>query len=502
MSTFGCVTVTTLELAPSPGSSFLRRSTRGFLRAKRAETDAKTCLETFSEAVAARRNDIVDTFANVKQTVNKTEREALIQFDACAALNLKAFQIQLDAFAVKMWQAAAALFTTTDTDLDLNLDSDFESDFFNLETATTKTTKFPIADLLPVFNDAGLHIFQRALENENCWEVHRPEFGDDGVVGVVHALSAQCQLLKKMQQFINQAQAAFVYDIIVQTHVMEPAKRSPFPFQTQHVATIEVGGTNEIGEVSGFTVSPDASMFALSDTSKHRIHVVEAKTGAVIQSFGQGCGKDKGLCFSPCSTNLFIAEYESCRIQQVTITGKHVRFVGVQKPAGYVSVDANTQVIVACTKDAHEIDVFDYSTGDHVTQINFIGPQAISGIKLTPDGTAVAALDTHDTLEKSIFIRPLDFNNTHLAKTITVENQGWGRRGEFCITASGDIVVKHTRPYTAYGDNNNKLVVLSPRLPHHVTMTMMLDELSKICCVKNFVFVFTPAFPNKIDVYW
>ena len=82
----------------------------------------------------------------------------------------------------------------------------------------------------------------------------------------------------------------------------------------------------------GLAVSPDSAHMVASH-SDHSLSMYSLPGGEHIRTFGsEGAGEGQfkspaKLCFSAAG-NILVAERDNKRVQEVTLTGDHVRFIG------------------------------------------------------------------------------------------------------------------------------------------------------------------------------
>ena len=122
----------------------------------------------------------------------------------------------------------------------------------------------------------------------------------------------------------------------------------------------------------GIAMSPDGALIVVS-RADHTLSVYSLLSGQHIRTFGKQ-GSRKGrfngpakLCFSV-DGNILVAELDNKRAQEVTLTGDHVRFIGVGVIRdSIVSIAANAELIVVgkhdCTTNKR-IMMFDAVTGE------------------------------------------------------------------------------------------------------------------------------------------
>ena len=149
----------------------------------------------------------------------------------------------------------------------------------------------------------------------------------------------------------------------------------------------------------GLAISPDCVHMVVSH-SNNTLSVCSLPGGEHIRTFGsKGVGKCQfsGLtksCFSVAG-NILVAEKHNKRVQEVTVTGGHVRFIGVGVINDAIcGISANAELIVVgkynCTSN-NRIMMFDTVTGAVVRAFGAYGGTAgclmmnCNDIRFTPD---------------------------------------------------------------------------------------------------------------------
>ena len=149
----------------------------------------------------------------------------------------------------------------------------------------------------------------------------------------------------------------------------------------------------------GLVISPDSAHMVAS----HRDHTLSVYTlpgGEHIRTFGsEGAGKGQfkdpaKLCFSV-TGNILVVESDNKRVQEVTLTGGHVRFIGVGVIDDFIwGIAANAELIMVgkshCTSNKR-IMMFDAVTGTFVRAFGDYSDapgqlmEYCRGIRFTPD---------------------------------------------------------------------------------------------------------------------
>ena len=150
---------------------------------------------------------------------------------------------------------------------------------------------------------------------------------------------------------------------------------------------------------TGLALSPDAAHMVVSHDN-HTLSVFSLPGGEFIRTFGsKGSGKaqfgsPRKICFTVAGAVL-AAEYDNMRVQEVTLTGDHVRFIG----AGVIDdricgIASNAELIVVGKSDVtsgNRIMMFDVVTGVVVRAFGTFGNapgklmRYCNGIRFMPD---------------------------------------------------------------------------------------------------------------------
>ena len=153
----------------------------------------------------------------------------------------------------------------------------------------------------------------------------------------------------------------------------------------------------------GLAISADSAHMALSHKN-NTLSVYALPEGKLVKAFGsRGTGKAQfdapaKLCFSS-SGNILVAEYANKRVQEVTLSGDHVRFIGVGViDSGVWGITANAELIVVGKYDGtspNRIVMLDAVTGAFVRAFGDCGnaPGQVMkycwGIRFTADSKSV-----------------------------------------------------------------------------------------------------------------
>ena len=158
----------------------------------------------------------------------------------------------------------------------------------------------------------------------------------------------------------------------------------------------------------GLAVSPDG-VHMVTSHNNDTLSVYSLPGGEHIRSFGsegKGNGQFSGpakLCFGANGT-ILLAEAWNKRVQEVTLTGEHVRFIGVGVIDYYIwSIAANAELIVVGKWGAASNDrimMFDAVTGTFVRAFGDYGnaPGQLMkdcwGIRFTPDSCHIVVAES------------------------------------------------------------------------------------------------------------
>ena len=160
----------------------------------------------------------------------------------------------------------------------------------------------------------------------------------------------------------------------------------------------------------GSAISPDGAHMVTSHDN-HTLSVHSLSGGEHIRTFGcRGAGEGQfdrpgKMCFSA-DGNILVAEQLNKRVQQVTLTGDHVRFIGVGVIDDSVwGIAANAELIVTGKYDGtsnKRIMMFDAVTGALVRAFGDYGDapgrlmKYCNGIRFTPDNRHIIVAECED----------------------------------------------------------------------------------------------------------
>ena len=228
--------------------------------------------------------------------------------------------------------------------------------------------------------------------------------------------------------------------------------RTTQPFLGKFVSKFEIAASED-GRW-GMTVSRDALHLVVSHDSD-KISVYTLPEGGYVRSIG-GKGVKPGLFYRPrkmCFTrtgSLLVAEYGNKRVQEVKLTGEHVRFIGVDViDDTCYSIATNDEVIVvgkSGNATNNRLLVFDAVTGAHVRSFGDYGrwPGQVArfcfGIRFLADGSTIAVVEGEKPRYRvSFFSITGEF----------IKSVGWGvlqNATDVEIAPNGDVIVSDTTP--------------------------------------------------------
>jgi len=208
----------------------------------------------------------------------------------------------------------------------------------------------------------------------------------------------------------------FLRGLTVRLNCLQVVVHIPYVATGAHVRTYALKYTHDN---RGLALTQDGTQFAVSNSRTHQITVYDVVSGARTATFGgNGNGAGPGqfdqpfkLCTTPRDT-LLAAEYVNQRVQEVTFSGVHIRYIGVGAfGAGIYGIACN-DAMIAVTESfgsaPNRILVFDYITGELLRQFaafgsgdGQIGPS--SSVRFTPDNQHIIVADTYSNRRLSMF---------------------------------------------------------------------------------------------------
>lgn len=340
-------------------SNVTREELRNSLRAL---TTCKKNLENFVETSQTHRDEVVAQFAEIRESLNKSERAMLVNFDSRVRAVMKAMTMELEALGIKAQQIAASIATET---------------MFGVGENDKASTAQQTSELCKATTNLQL------LKRNVVWSTV-PCGGHDSQT---YWKMAAFDWVEKMQCAINSVKSS-VYVQHVETSLCT---------QFQGRCLIETPVENVTGKACGLAVSGDGRMVAIGDFVKNRIILVSLPCGTVLRCIGKP-GKNPGefcriwaLCFAP-NGNLLVSDNGNKRIQELTLTGDHVRSLTAERrPIRAIHTNSEIDVIVGVSEDS--VCVFDWASGDLLRQ--FGTPSSIQSggyvnIRILPGNKHVA----------------------------------------------------------------------------------------------------------------
>lgn len=361
----------------------------------------------FLKTSAVKREDIVNTFHDMKAKLERAERLLLEQFDASVRGTVKLLDAEMEALDVSRNQLAATMVMANEVPALLCNE---------LVTSLPRAFTRRVASVVP-----GLSLLQKVLDA--CLK---------NGVGVVKNSADEITAHVKweqslLSQFVVLDAARFeARNTLGNLRLLHP-RPCGVPIQARKkIISVDV---DTFGCGAG---SPDGLMFAVAErtSAQCRIMIYNVMSRAKIRWFGK-YGKEPGnfnciskICFSSAET-LLVSEDNNKRVQEVTVAGNHVRFIGTSVfTRAVISVDCNvgSNVIVASQTDL----VFVFELGSGMLLRRFCSPGVVSPIRdvvistsgnliaigsvelklciRTLDDRPVATLGDHHTVEKVCFV--------------------------------------------------------------------------------------------------
>ena len=235
----------------------------------------------------------------------------------------------------------------------------------------------------------------------------------------------------------------------------------------KHIRTLPIRSRGEYNHASGLAVSPDSVTMAISD-SDHTVTVFALPNGDFVREFGtEGDGPsqfgDPGkLCFSPLSQDrLLVAEWRNKRVQEVTLTGDHVRFIGVGViDDGIECIATNCELVVVgkhSNSSNRRVMMFGTVSGDLVRAFGNFGDKPgqlmhnCYGVRIAPGGHRIIVAEWNGS-------RVTGPNEKGRLSVFTIT-------GEF-VKCIGEHDLKEARDVD-FADNGDIIVSDAERLRNH-----------------------------------
>ena len=157
----------------------------------------------------------------------------------------------------------------------------------------------------------------------------------------------------------------------------------------------------ESDDCYGFTVTLDGQYLVVANYFSHTVSVYRSSAGECVATFG--CfGTEAGQFYNPvrvCSTprgTILVSECGNNRIQEVTLDGNHVRFIGigVLDDEGPYGICMQEDVVATARKTRNPDDcvvLFCYRTGALIRKFGSLHNregqiQSVTGVSFLPDG--------------------------------------------------------------------------------------------------------------------
>jgi len=231
-----------------------------------------------------------------------------------------------------------------------------------------------------------------------------------------------------------------------------------------HVSTLPVQGND--GN-RGLTLSADGSLMVVSNVSTHRLLVYRVRDGGLVRSFG-GRGAAAGQFHNPfrlCMTatdSVLVADSGNVRIQEVTLEGAHVKYIGVGVIAGGLfGMAAHGDLVAAASfgsTQAFCILLFSYTSGTLLRQFGTRGSGVgqfchLTGIRFTAEGRHLVLADYRNSRVTVVTVEGA------LVRHIGVGVLAY-RVSDVAVLFTGELVVSDTcnhRVCVFSGDNGTLL---------------------------------------------
>lgn len=430
----------------------------------------------FITAAAKRRRQIEAVFYELQAAVHVTQQNALNALDEITKAGLKQFSVELVSLEVLANQAAVATAAAAAGAVMPENNADYVG----------------ASVVVPEFVAAPLEVLKAVLAE--CWSFAAPTQPwvykrhsfkalreHSVVIQDMQKLKAQTLALEKMSSALNSS-LKHLKEVYSTEQVALLNSLSSLRFQGKLITTYQVDF-----DVGGLAVMEDASLFAVSDYGSSGIWVYRLPYGNKLTRFGNkgnGPGQFDGplrLCFTSTGT-LLVADSENKRVQEVTVTGDHVRFLqsdAIKSPV--VHVVCNTKAVVATQKSGFgTFSVFDMVTGEMMAVFGECGRdpgclRTFFDTSLSFDGTIIQVAETGPN-RISLF----DFNGSSLgavgdASTLNlVRSVAELPDGRIVAANAGNQRLVIFRPTKEATDENADV--------QEVLLPMSFDD--KTCCIK------------------
>jgi hypothetical protein len=240
---------------------------------------------------------------------------------------------------------------------------------------------------------------------------------------------------------------------------------------------------------------------AVCDAAVHAIPYFALRTGEFVAMMGasngtladgssSGCGVHStpgAMCSAKtddephCELSFLVADFQNLRVEEVTVMGEHVRFIGVGVfTAGVISVACDKTIVVACqNSDTNSFVVFDYASGAPLRMFGEPGKSWFFshlfsryqyGLRITPDGRHIIVPESAFFQARLAVYTVEGVFVTSLCEEVMAICQPC----DVCFTQSGEIVVTGRLQQGGSG-----VTILSPdgsRVLQQVALNAVVDS--------------------------
>lgn len=410
---------------------------------------------------------MVSSFANLREALDSSERAALVEFDGHVYHAVKMLQAQVD--AMQVWKRQAVASVTAGAQFNFTLD-------VSLEQVN-----------VPIFNDVGMSALRNEFQAGKCWSV-------DLVSDDVANDRKRCELIEGLQLFVTEAKEDVSHNVFGK----HCGALTQWSCQGVPLFTMAIPGDFS---VAGFAVSPDGTMTALTDFFSNSIILIQNPCGKIIRTFNivlwQNTGSVFGVCFGHTGQSLLVTISNFACIQEITLNGEFVRFIGAGYHGGIRLLDANSRVVVATASSiSNSIYLWDYNSGEFLKDIGskFTKGQSLFewiSIKLSPDGECVCVVAKNP---RSVFMVNLEGESI-----LQISHPGNFYPSSVTFLPFGEIVVAGKMEGVC---TVNILSKDATDVKAHIVVgddTLFMELWPTVISVSNFVCV---VVANKFHVFW
>lgn len=169
---------------------------------------------------------------------------------------------------------------------------------------------------------------------------------------------------------------------------------------------------------AGMVVTPDGMHLIVSNTELCRLDVFLLPAGMPVRTIGgKGLLSDgmfstpRKLCMSFAGT-ILVAEDKNRRVQEVTLEGKHIRYIGEGAIDDQICAIAACGDLIAvgkcCNTSNNRVQLFSYSTRALVGQFGYYGVREgelnmIHGLRFSPDRSLLFVAESSPNNRVSLF---------------------------------------------------------------------------------------------------